>query len=118
MPYHVTIQPSEHTFTVQDDETILDAALREGYVIPYGCRNGACGTCKGKVLAGRVDYGVHQDAALSAAEKERGVALFCQARPRGDIVIECREVGAARDIQIKTLPCRVQKMERVAADIM
>ena len=118
MPNQVTIQSSNHVFTVRADETILDAALREGYVISYGCRNGACGTCKGTVLAGNVDYGKYQESALSAAEKRLGMALFCQAKPRGDIVIQCREVGAIRDIQIKTLPCRVQKMQRVAADIM
>jgi CDP-4-dehydro-6-deoxyglucose reductase len=118
MPNQVTIKPSNHDFTVQDDETILDAALREGFVISYGCRNGACGTCKGKVLDGEVDYGVYQESALSEAEKRLGMALFCQARPRGDVVIECREIGATKDIQIKTLPCRVQKMERVAAGIM
>ena len=118
MPNQVTIQSSNHVFTVHADETILDAALREGYVISYGCRNGACGTCKGTVLAGNVDYGKYQESALSAAEKRLGMALFCQAKPRGDIVIQCREIGAIRDIQIKTLPCRVQKMQRVAADIM
>jgi CDP-4-dehydro-6-deoxyglucose reductase len=118
MPNQVTIKPSNHDFTVQDDETILDAALREGFVISYGCRNGACGTCKGKVLDGEVDYGVYQESALSEAEKQLGMALFCQARPRGDVVIECREIGATKDIRIRTLPCRVQKMERVAAGIM
>jgi CDP-4-dehydro-6-deoxyglucose reductase len=118
MPNQVTIQPTNHVFTVRDDETILDAALREGYVISYGCRNGACGTCKGTVLAGEVDYGTYQASALTDAEKRLGMALFCQAKPRGDIVIQCREVGAVRDIQIRTLPCRVQKMERVAGDIM
>src|SRR5471032_2572484 len=118
MSNQVTIQPSNHVFTVQDDETILDAALREGYVISYGCRNGACGTCKGAVLAGKVDYGVYQENALTDAEKRLGLALFCQAKPRGDVVIQCREVSAVKDIQIRTLPCRVQKMERVANDIM
>lgn len=118
MPAQVTIKPSNHVFTVQDDETILDAALREGYVIAYGCRNGACGTCKGKVLEGEVEYGSYQKSALSDAEKRLGMALFCQARPRGDIVVECREVGAARDIQIRTLPCRVQKINRVTRDII
>jgi CDP-4-dehydro-6-deoxyglucose reductase len=118
MPYQVTLLPTHHVFTARDDETILDAALREGYVISYGCRNGACGTCKGTVLAGEVDYGTYQRSALTDAEKRLGMALFCQARPRGDIVIQCREVDAAKDIHIKTLPCRVQKMERVAADIM
>ncbi len=118
MPNQITIKPSDHVFMAQDGETVLDAALREGYVISYGCRNGACGTCKGKVIAGAVDYGIYQESALNAAEKRLGMALFCQARPLGDIVVECREIGAAKDIQIKTLPCRVQKMERVAADIM
>lgn len=118
MPNKVTLHPSDHVFTVEDDETILDAALREGHVIAYGCRNGACGTCKGTVLAGRVDYGTHQESALTDAEKRQGLALFCQAKPLGDVVIECREVSAVNGIQIKTLPCRVQKMERVANDIM
>ena len=118
MPNQITIKPSDHVFTAQDDESILDAALRAGFVISYGCRNGACGTCKGRVLEGEVDYGVYQESALTPAEKRLGLALFCQARPRGDIVIESREIDAARDIQIKTLPCRVQKMRRLATDIM
>ena len=118
MPNQVTLQPSGHVFTARDDETILDAALREGFVISYGCRNGACGTCKGKLLAGTVDYGTYQDTALTDAEKQLGLALFCQAHPRGDVVIECREIGAARDVPIRTLPCRVQKMQRAAAGIM
>ncbi len=118
MPNQITLKPSDHVFAARDDETILDAALREGFVIAYGCRNGACGTCKGKLLAGTVDYGAYQETALTEAEKRLGLALFCQARPRGDIVIECREIGAAKDMPIRTLPCRVQKMQRVTADIM
>lgn len=118
MPHQITIQPSGHILATEDDETILAAALREGYMLPYGCRNGACGACKGKVLAGEVDYGEYQSGALSAAEIEEGKALFCVARPLTDITIECREIGAAKDIQIKTLPCRVQKLERLGHDVM
>jgi CDP-4-dehydro-6-deoxyglucose reductase len=118
MPRQITLQPSGHVCTAHDDETILDAVLREGYVIPYGCRDGACGTCKGKVLAGTIDYGKHQDSALTAAEKAVGMALFCQAQPIDDVVIECREIGAAKDIRSRTLPCRVQKMERLGPDVM
>jgi CDP-4-dehydro-6-deoxyglucose reductase len=118
MPNQVILKPSDHIVTVKDGETILDAALREGFVISYGCRNGACGTCKGRVLEGTVDYGQHQASALSDNEKRQGYALFCQARPHGDVVIECREVGASKDIQIRTLPARVQKMQRLADDIM
>ena len=118
MSSHITIKPSNHTFKAADGETILEAALREGFVIPYGCRNGACGTCKGKILAGEVDYGTYQEQALPEADKAQGYALFCQSRPLTDVVVECREINAVKDIQIRTLPCRVQQMERVAADVM
>jgi len=114
----VTLQPSGHEFQVEEGESILTAALRQHFVLPYGCRNGACGTCKGKVLAGEVDYGVYQKKALTDDEKALGKALFCQARPLGDVVIEARTIGAAKDIQIKTLPCRVQTMRRLADDVM
>jgi CDP-4-dehydro-6-deoxyglucose reductase len=116
--HSVTIQPSGHQFQVADDEAVLAAALRQGFVLPYGCKNGACGSCKGKILSGTVDYGVYQQKALTEEEKAQGKALFCQAKPLTDLVIEARTVGAAKDIQVKTLPCRVQKMERVTDDVM
>ncbi len=118
MPHQVTIQPSGHQFTVDDDETILEAALREGFALPYGCRNGACGACKGKVLAGQLDYGVYQANALKDEEKAQGRALFCRAKPLSDMTIEVKEVGAAKDIVVKTLPCRVEKLDRLADDVM
>ncbi len=118
MPHQVTIQPSGHQFTVQDDETILEAALREGFSLPYGCRNGACGACKGKVLAGQVNYGQHSPNALKDDEKVQGRALFCRAKPLSDMSIEVKEIGAAKDIVVKTLPCRVEKLERLADDVM
>jgi ferredoxin len=113
----IVIKPSNHAFESQDDETVLEAALREGFVIAYGCRNGACGTCKGKVLEGTVDYGAHLDA-LSDADKAQGYALFCQAKPLTDLVVECREVNAVKDIQVRTLPVRVQAMKKLAPDVM
>ena len=116
--HRVTIQPSGHQFQVEEGEAVLAAALRQGFVLPYGCKNGACGSCKGKILAGTVDYGVYQAKALTDEEKALGKALFCQARPLTDLVIEARTIGAAKDIQVKTLPCRVQKMERVAEDVI
>jgi CDP-4-dehydro-6-deoxyglucose reductase len=118
MPFKVTIQPSGHSFPVEANETLLEAALAHGYTLPYSCRDGVCGVCKGKVLEGRVDHGKHQAGALTEAEKAAGMALFCCAKALSDLVIECREVNVASDIQIKTLPCRVQKMQRVAADVM
>ena len=118
MSYQVTIQPSGHQFTVKPGETLLGAALNAGFSLPYGCRNGACGACKGKVLAGAVDYGVFQEGALTHEDKLKGLALFCCARAESDLSIEVKEVGAAKDIPIKTLPCRIEKMEKLAADVM
>ncbi|HEX5092135.1 MAG TPA: CDP-6-deoxy-delta-3,4-glucoseen reductase [Burkholderiales bacterium] len=116
--HSVTIQPSGQTIEVEDGEAILAAALRQGLVLPYGCKNGACGSCKGKILSGSVDYGVYQAKTLTDAEKALGKALFCQAKPLSDMVIEARTVGAVKGIEVKTLPCRVQKMERAADDVM
>ncbi len=118
-PNHtVRLEPSGQTFTVEPGETILAAALRQGHPLPYSCRNGSCGTCKARVLAGEIDYGVYEEKALSAAERAAGKALMCQALPLTDVVIEAREIAAAKDIVIKTLPCRVTKMERAARDVM
>jgi len=118
MAFTVTIRPSGHSFSVDADETVLTAALREGFNLPYGCRNGACGSCKGKLLAGRIDYGDYQETALSEIERAQGFALFCCAKPQENIEIECREVGAVKDIPIRKMPCRVQRMERAAEDVM
>ena len=60
MTVQINIRPSDHTFACEPDETVLQAAMRADLMIPYGCRNGACGTCKGRILEGVVDYGPHQ----------------------------------------------------------
>jgi CDP-4-dehydro-6-deoxyglucose reductase len=114
----VTVQPSGRQFEVAEGESILTAALRQNVMLPYGCRNGACGSCKGRVLEGAVDYGTYQKRSLTDEEKAHGKALFCQAQPLGDVVIEARTLRGAGEIQVKTLPCRVQKLERVTDDVM
>jgi CDP-4-dehydro-6-deoxyglucose reductase len=118
VPHQVTIRSSNHTFTVNEGETVLDAALREGVIIAYGCRNGACGTCKGKLVEGKLDYGTYQEHALPDAERDAGMALFCQARPLSDLVVECREIVGVKDMQIRVLPCRVHKLQRIGPDVM
>ncbi|MGH8772360.1 MAG: CDP-6-deoxy-delta-3,4-glucoseen reductase [Burkholderiales bacterium] len=116
--FQVTIKPSGHQFSAEADDNVLASGLKAGYALPYGCRNGACGSCKGRILRGSVDYGRYQESALSEAEKTTGHALFCQAKPLSDLTIEAHEVSAIKDIPIKTLPCRVQKLEILAPDIM
>lgn len=118
MSFTVHIQPSGHQFNVEPDESVLDAALRQGFALPYGCRNGACGNCMGTLLEGEVDYGAKRPHALSEDDIQRGLALFCSAIPRSDITIEVREIGAAKDIPVKILPCRVAAMTRLNHDVM
>jgi CDP-4-dehydro-6-deoxyglucose reductase len=116
--FRVTLQPSGHSFTTDGTDSILQAALDAGLTLPYGCRNGACGACKGKVIDGLVNHGIAQEQALSTADRAGGLALFCCAKPLSDLVLECREVGTATSIPVKIMPCRMQHMERVADDVM
>jgi CDP-4-dehydro-6-deoxyglucose reductase, E3 len=117
MSKQLTILPSGQQIAMNDDETILDAAMRGGFNMAYGCKNGACGSCKGKVITGEVTHGDHAESALTAMERENGYALFCCASSSSDITIECKEVTASKDIQIKTLPCRVQSIDKVSHDV-
>jgi CDP-4-dehydro-6-deoxyglucose reductase len=118
MSHQISVTPSGHNFVAESDETILEAALRQGLTMPYGCRDGACGACKGKVLSGTVDHGKSQAHALSDAEKADGITLFCCAKAQSDLKLECKQVGAATDIPVKTLPSRIEKMERLAPDVI
>jgi CDP-4-dehydro-6-deoxyglucose reductase len=118
MTFKIRIQSSGREFTADEKETVLAAALRQGVMLPYSCRNGACGTCKGKVLAGQVDYGTYETKAMSEAEREQGHALFCQAKALSDLVIEAKEIAAAKDIPIRIMPARVVQMEKLAGDVM
>ena len=118
MGFQVSVQPSLHVFQAEPEESILDAALRQGLVLPYGCRDGACGACRGKVLSGQVDHGRAQTYALSEDDRAAGYALMCCARARSDLVIESRELRTAQEIPVRTLPARVDKMTLAAPDVM
>src|SRR5689334_8324460 len=117
MSFRITIKPSNRTFNAEPGEGVLEAAMRNGITLPYGCRNGACGACKGKILEGEVDYGQYAAHILADFEKKNGYALFCQAKPLTDLTIEAREIGAAGELQIKKLPCRVQRIDRPSHDV-
>ncbi len=118
MGFTITIRPSGRTFVAEPDETVLAAALRTGIGLPYGCKNGACGTCRGKVLEGSLTHAAHSSSALSAADEAKGYALFCSARANSDLVIEARELTGFGDIPIRKMPARIAKIERVAPDVM
>jgi CDP-4-dehydro-6-deoxyglucose reductase len=118
MTFTVTLQPAGRAFTVERDEAILPAAIRQGIGLPYGCRDGACGSCKSKLLAGRVIHGAHQLRALSVAEEDAGLILTCCATPQTDCTVEARMVPGAGEYPVLKLPSRVLAMERAAPDVM
>ena len=117
MSFQITIQPSQHQFNAQPDQSVLDAALAAGIVLPYSCKSGACSTCRGKVVRGTYEAGTSPAQILSAEDIEAGFTLFCQAKPTSDMVIESREVRFATDIQSRKLPVRVTAIHTAAPDV-
>jgi CDP-4-dehydro-6-deoxyglucose reductase len=98
MAFNITLQPGNHTFIAEADETILDAATKHGHNLPRGCGDGACGMCKGNVLQGTVDHDKSSEIGLSAEERDANMALFCCAKPTSDLVVERRETSADWDM--------------------
>jgi CDP-4-dehydro-6-deoxyglucose reductase len=113
----VRLEPSGRTFTVRPGETVLEAAIRGGVGLPYGCRNGACGACKGTLRGGSLEYGDHQSHAITAEEKAAGKALTCCTKPLTDLVLEIRELAGLKDLAIRTLPARVERIDKPAEDV-
>ena len=117
MSFNITLTPAQRSFTVDDDECILPAAIRQGVGLPYGCRDGACGSCKSKLIEGRVVHGAHQSKALSVEEEAAGLILTCCAKPQTDCVVEARSVPGAGEFPILKLPSRVLSIEKPTADV-
>lgn len=117
MTYQITIPSSGHHYSAKASDSLLESAIAAGVNLPYGCRNGSCGSCKGDILSGSVDYGDYAASALSEAEKAAGKALFCCARPLSDLSIACREISVDV-IPPRILPARVERKEQLAPDVM
>lgn len=116
--HKVTIKNSGHTFDVRPSQTVLQAAIDAGINLPYGCRNGACGSCKAKLISGKVMHNDYQTSAMSDAELATGNTLLCCAMVLEDLTIECREVGGLAGIKPRILPARVAKKEQLAHDVI
>ena len=116
--FQITVQPSGRTFSTEAGEAILAAAIRQGVGMPYGCKDGACGSCKCKKLEGSVVHGPHQSKALSAEEEERGLVLTCCAVPQTDIVLESRQVTDESAFPVRKMPSRVTSLQKVSHDVM
>jgi CDP-4-dehydro-6-deoxyglucose reductase len=118
MSFQISIQPSGRSFTVEPGETMLAAGIRQGIGLPYGCKDGACGSCKCKKLSGAVVHGAHQSKALSADEEAQGFVLTCCGVAQSDVLLESRQVTEAGAFPIRKMPSRVAAMERKSHDVI
>ena len=118
MSFNITVQPSGRTFIAQTDEALLAAAIRSGIGLPYGCKDGACGSCKCKKLEGTIIQGTHQLKALSVEEAAQGFILTCCATALSDVVIESRNVTDESAFPIKKMPTRVASLVKASHDVM
>lgn len=118
MTFNITVTPSGREFSADTGETILSAGIRQGIGLPYGCKDGACGSCKCKLVSGVVKHGPHQEKALSAAEEADGYVLTCCGVAQSDVTLESRQVTEAGAFPIKKMPVRVSGLEKVSHDVI
>ena len=118
MAFQIVVQPSGRSFTVEGDETLLSAGIRQGLNMPYGCKDGACGSCKCKKISGEVQLGTYQTKALSDKEHAQGLVLTCCATALSDVVLESKQVTSADAFPMKKMPVRIASMEKVSSDVM
>jgi CDP-4-dehydro-6-deoxyglucose reductase len=108
----VTVRPSGHEFFVEGNDTILEAALRAGIPLNYGCSNGNCGECRARLLSGQVSKSHPLDYVLKESEKADGVILMCSYTAVSDVVVEAGVAGA-EDIPVQRVQTRVKAVERL-----
>ncbi len=113
----VRLLPSEHTFIVEGKDTILEAALKAGLALNYGCSNGNCGLCKARVVSGESQRRYHHDYVLTEAERNQGYILVCSYTPVTDLVIEAAEAGSTADIPQQQIAARVKRTEALSKEV-
>lgn len=118
MSFQISVAPSGLQFLTEADETLLAAGIRQGIGLPYGCRDGACGSCKCKKLSGNVVHGAHQAKALSEEEEAQGWVLTCCAVAQSDVVLESRQLSKEGSLPIKKMPVRVVSLQKASHDVM
>ena len=116
--FAISVQPSGIQFEAQPGESLLAAGIRQGIGLPYGCKDGACGSCKCKLVSGQVAQSNFQRKALSEDEEAQGFVLTCSAKALSDITLESRQVTPAGALPVKKMPTRVSSLTRKTDDVM
>jgi CDP-4-dehydro-6-deoxyglucose reductase len=114
----VTIQNKNQVFECNADEGILDAGLRQGITMPYGCRSGRCGNCMGVLINGEIDYPNGKPALLDEEGFGPDKVLFCQAHAKTDLTIDVKIIDTPQGIEPKKMPARVASLHKLADDVV
>ena len=119
MSYQLTLEPLGATIEVEDGQTLLDAALRQGIYIPHACGHGLCGTCKVQVTEGEFDHGPANPFALMEMERDDGMALACCATLLSDATIEAdlEDEPDAQVIKVRDFAATVVRIEQLTPTI-
>lgn len=118
MTAQVTILPSGHEFFIEGADTILEAGLRGGLALNYGCSNGNCGFCKARVVSGEVKKMQAHDYVLTEAEKSLGYILSCCNTAVNDVVLEADEAEGVYDIPEQQISVRIRKIEQPNPEVI
>lgn len=118
MSHKIQNQRNDTVYQTEQDETILQAALRNGHLYPYGCQSGACGACKCKLVEGKVAHLSRDPKILSDDELAEGLMLACQAVPQEDVIIDVKEIAKVKEIEVKTMPTRLREKNMLAEDVV
>lgn len=116
--FEVRITPHGRVVRVAAGQSILEAALNAGLNLPHSCKSGHCSSCRARLITGQIRYPHGTPLGLTAEEARTGHVLLCQARPICDLTVDVRLVAQVTDVEIKTLPCRIARLQELAPDVM
>lgn len=115
--HSVRIEPHGRTIRVRAGQTVLEAALAAGLNLPHSCKSGHCSSCRARLRSGRTSYPM-RPLGITAEEDQAGYILLCQSRALSDLVVEARLIASGMDVEIKTLPCRIERTVLLAPDVL
>ena len=118
MSAHIKIQPSDHEFWLEGNNSILEAAVRSGMSLNYGCTSGNCGLCKARVVSGEVRKIQNHDYVLSEAEKNMNYVLLCSCTAVSDLVIEALEAKDENDIPHQQITTKVRTADQLNEHVL